>query len=75
MDGNEARMSGHTEGGPHDHEPQIYRCGWCGCPTNKDGENFAFESEKFNETTRIIKEHGDAFTTLVNGQCCPNGHG
>ena len=53
---------------------KIYRCGWCGYPTDKDGNCLA--NEGFEKAKKIIDTYGDGeHTHLVNGECCPNGDG
>jgi len=51
----------------------VYRCGWCGCPTDKDGEPLNPQGDAFKRAVRIIEETNDATTIKVDGQCCPNG--
>jgi hypothetical protein len=52
---------------------KIYRCGWCGYPTDKDGNTL--HDEPFEKAKKIIDTYGDGeHTHLVNGSCCPNGN-
>lgn len=46
---------------------QIYRCGWCGHPTDKEGKCLPNPVE-------YIKENEGAEEVLINGECCPNGN-
>ena len=48
----------------------IYRCGWCGSFTDKNGS--VLNKRKFKEVEAITKKYGDRKTQLVNGHCCPN---
>ena len=45
---------------------QLYRCGWCGTPTDKDGHCLTPE-----EAQAIEGDWDDADRTT--GDCCPNG--
>lgn len=47
-------------------DEKFYRCGWCGNPTNKDGECY-----KLEDIPKASKEKWDK-ATPVNGECCPN---
>ena len=52
---------------------KIYRCGWCGYPTDKEGE--ILRGEAFEKAKNIINAYGGKqHTHLVNGECCPNGN-
>lgn len=47
---------------------KLYRCGWCGSPTNKKGH--CLTPEQANAMT------GDWNTAeQIDGDCCPNGDG
>ncbi len=50
----------------------IYRCGWCGLPTDKDGK-LLFNNYK--EATKYLEKHKNAKFIHVNGECCPDGDG
>ena len=50
---------------------KIYRCGWCGHPTDKDGK--CLTDKAFKKAINIIEKYGDHHTTKVNGECCPTG--
>lgn len=50
---------------------KIYRCGWCGHPTDKEGN--CLQDESLSKAIRIIETYGDGHTDKVNGWCCPNG--
>lgn len=43
-------------------EVKKYKCGWCGCPTDKDGKNILSEIDDFEEEYEKAE--------LVNGKCC-----
>jgi hypothetical protein len=43
---------------------KIYRCGWCGVPTNSKGEPLILDYDKYLEI------HKDCETEKVNGTCC-----
>ena len=47
----------------------IYRCGWCGRPTNSDGNVLDVDPGVY------MANHADAMTVNVNGKCCPYGDG
>ena len=49
---------------------KIYRCGWCGCPTNKKGE--LLDDETHERVVSIIEEYGDNHTEQTHGYCCIN---
>lgn len=49
----------------------IYRCGWCGCPTKKDGD--LLDNKSIKRVIKIVEEYGDWRTIKVNGFCCPFG--
>lgn len=44
----------------------IFRCGWCGHPTDKHGNCI-------REPAKYLEENQGAKEILVNGECCPNG--
>lgn len=48
---------------------KIYRCGWCGHPTDKDGN--CLKDEAFKKAINMIEKYGDNHTKQVNGECCP----
>jgi len=50
----------------------LYRCGWCGCPTEMNGK--PLDSEVMPKAIKIIETFGDYRTVKVNGWCCPNGN-
>jgi hypothetical protein len=46
----------------------LYRCGWCGSPTDNDGNRLTIEQAN--------SMNGDWNTAEpTNGKCCPNGNG
>jgi len=47
---------------------KLYRCGWCGSPTNKDG--IILSEEMFQKAIRIIDNYSDVRTELTQGMCC-----
>lgn len=47
---------------------KIYRCGWCGHPTDRDGEPIQ------QDPAGYLLAHQDATEELVQGECCPNGN-
>ena len=47
---------------------KIYRCGWCGFPTDENGRNL--HGETFKRVVNIIEEHGDGHTEKTTGDCC-----
>lgn len=47
---------------------KIYRCGWCGMPTDSNGR--ILYGDAFQKEVRIIERYGDSRTHLVNGECC-----
>ena len=52
---------------------KFYRCGWCGHPTDKDGN--MLHDKPLEKAKHIIDVYGDSkHTHLVNGCCCPNGN-
>lgn len=51
---------------------KIYRCGWCGCPTNENGQNLHVET--FKRVVNIIEKYGDGHTEKTNGDCCIPEH-
>jgi hypothetical protein len=50
----------------------LFRCGWCGCPTQTDGK--PLDGEAMKKAIKIIEKYGDGKTVKVNGWCCPNGN-
>lgn len=52
---------------------KIYRCGWCGHPTNSKGEPLM--GEAFKKALNIIETYGDNHHThLEHGDCCIHEH-
>lgn len=47
---------------------KIYRCGWCGCPTNENGNGLDATLQK--RVISIIEKYGDGHTQKTNGYCC-----
>ncbi len=47
---------------------QIYRCGWCGLPTDQRGVPVAEDPDAY------LAAHAGAKEELVHGECCPNGN-
>jgi len=41
-----------------------YRCGWCGHPTDSEGEPLS---------PKEIESWVESKSELLNGRCCPNG--
>jgi hypothetical protein len=46
---------------------KIHRCGWCGHPTDQDGDPIQ------QDPAAYLRAHADAEEVLVDGACCPNG--
>jgi len=44
----------------------IYRCGWCGLPTDKDGKPLEVNADEY------LKLHDKAKTENTHGWCCQN---
>ena len=52
---------------------KIYRCGWCGFPTNENGQ--CLNDAALEKAKNIIETYGDGIHThLNNGDCCPPEH-
>jgi len=51
---------------------KIYRCGWCGSITDKNGLTENITKETFKRTAKILDKYGDRKTHKVYGSCCPN---
>ncbi len=47
---------------------KIYRCGWCGCPTDCNGN--VLDELRFKKVVNIINTYGDGRTEKTHGQCC-----
>ena len=47
---------------------KIYRCGWCGCPTDESGRNL--NGITFARVVAIIEKYGDGHTEKTHGDCC-----
>lgn len=47
---------------------KIYRCGWCGSPTNESG--IVLDTTLFKRVVELIKKYGDYRTHKRNGDCC-----
>ena len=45
----------------------IYRCGYCGFPTDDKGQPLELDND---EAQDYIKEHRDTLTVSTNGHCC-----
>ena len=45
----------------------IYRCGWCGHPTDINGECIKENPDEY------LSQNKDAIVTDVDGECCPGG--
>ncbi len=52
---------------------KIYRCGWCGLPTDQNGTNLT--DEPFKKAIRIFRKYGDCHTEKTHGDCCRNEQG
>lgn len=50
----------------------IYRCGWCGFPTDHKGKKLPGVNSP-EEADRYLKENENCEEILVNGDCCPDG--
>lgn len=61
-------MSGSEYAGPHC--SVLYRCGWCGHPTDKDG--VPIHTDDPGTYVQSMETNG-AKTELLNGLCCPQG--
>ena len=51
---------------------KIYRCGWCGSPTEKAGNEL--DGNPREKAINIIETYGDYRTHKTNGTCCPPTH-
>lgn len=52
---------------------KLYRCGWCGYPTDEEGH--PLKDENLKKATKIINNYElGIHQHLVNGWCCPNGN-
>lgn len=49
---------------------KIYRCGWCGSITDKNGREV--DSKTFQRVVDIIELYGDSHTEKTHGDCCRN---
>ena len=49
---------------------KIYRCGWCGTPTDKNGKTL--DENVFKRVVNIIEKYGDAHSVRTHGYCCGN---
>lgn len=47
---------------------KVYRCGWCGTPTNQNGTTL--HGQAFEKVVRIIDTYGDGHTEKTHGDCC-----
>ena len=47
---------------------KIYRCGWCGTPTDKIGRTL--HGTTFKRVVNIIEKYGDNHTEKTHGDCC-----
>lgn len=47
---------------------KIYRCGWCGHPTNEKGQTL--QGNDFKKAVNIIEKYGDGRTEKTHGDCC-----
>lgn len=47
---------------------KIYRCGYCGIPTNKEAQ--PLETNCLGKAIRILETYGDYRTHKVDGFCC-----
>ena len=54
-------------------EKIIYRCGWCGNPVDKNGEQLP-EINSNHEANKYLETHKNCNEELVNGFCCPDGN-
>jgi hypothetical protein len=46
---------------------KIHRCGWCGHPTDQDGDPIQLDPGAY------LRAHADVDEVLVDGACCPGG--
>lgn len=52
---------------------KIYRCGWCGTPTDTNG--IVLNPEDFKRVVELINNYNTTpHEHLVNGECCLNGN-
>ena len=51
---------------------KIYRCGWCGSPTDEHGHELGGEIRE--KAINIIETYGDNRTHKTHGDCCPPTH-
>lgn len=56
--------------GKHSEDLKVYRCGYCGQPTDEYGTPIPFESDEFKRVTGIIDDMDDTTTDLTHGECC-----
>jgi len=47
---------------------KIYRCGWCGMPTDKDGEPLTYDDMK----KEFLQIEDECDVELIQGICCEN---
>lgn len=53
---------------------KIYRCGWCGYPTDKDGN--CLRNDAFRKVSDMLLNYETSMhETHVDGECCPYGGG
>lgn len=57
-----------------DMNSKLYRCGWCGYPTDQNG--VCLKDEPLKKAMKIIGTYRDNdHTHKLHGDCCPNGDG
>jgi hypothetical protein len=47
----------------------IYRCGWCGFPTDDKGQPLEMDNDAAYE---YLEKHKDDINVSTNGHCCAN---
>ena len=53
---------------------KIFRCGWCGHPTNEEGD--CLRGKSLKKVVKLINNYKtSSHEHLNNGECCPNGAG
>ena len=47
---------------------KIYRCGWCGTPTESNGKTL--EGEILDRVYSVMKKYSEVHTEATHGSCC-----
>ena len=64
-------MSAANEGSCQSAGSVLFRCGWCGHPTDKDGNPIHTDDPGAYVDSKM---QAGAKEELLNGACCPNGN-